>query len=140
MKFKVSKYVADRISRKKKDFRVDTFCAGGKGGMNQNAVNSAVRITDLKTGLAVDCREERDQPQNKSKAFERLVKKLIEFYKKEELNKESERIHTEVIRTYKLDKGYVVDHRLKKQFPAKDIMKGDLTQIHEEVLTQIKKS
>lgn len=29
---KVPPYIAERITRKKEDFRVDTFCSGGNGG------------------------------------------------------------------------------------------------------------
>jgi len=30
-KIKVSKYIAEKIARKKSDFKVDTFCSGGPG-------------------------------------------------------------------------------------------------------------
>jgi protein subunit release factor B len=57
----------------KKDFRIDTFRAGGKGGQHQNKTNSGVRITHLESGAVGESREERSQLQNKRKAFERLV-------------------------------------------------------------------
>ena len=57
-----------------KDFRVDTFRSGGKGGQHQNTTDSGVRITHIESGAVGESREERSQPQNKKKAFERLVK------------------------------------------------------------------
>lgn len=99
----VSAYVHDRILRTKKDFRVDTFRAGGKGGQNQNKVESGVRITDIKTGLSAESREHRDQPQNKSAAFQRLIGKLVVHYTEEERKDKVERIRarTEEVRVYK---------------------------------------
>ena len=58
----------------KKDFRVDTFRSGGKGGQHQNTTDSGVRIVHLESGAAGESRDERSQHQNKKKALERLVK------------------------------------------------------------------
>lgn len=57
----------------KKDFRVDTFRSGGKGGQKQNKTDSGVRITHLDSGAVGESREERSQLQNKKNAFRRLV-------------------------------------------------------------------
>ena len=57
----------------RKDFRVDTFRSGGKGGQNQNKVESGVRITHLESGAVGESREERDQIRNKEKAFQKLL-------------------------------------------------------------------
>lgn len=57
----------------KKDFRVDTFRSGGKGGQNQNTRDTGVRITHIESGAVGESREERSQAQNKKKAFERLT-------------------------------------------------------------------
>lgn len=57
-----------------KDCRVDTFCSGGKGGQHQNATKSGVRITHLASGAVGESREERYQPVNKRRAFERMAK------------------------------------------------------------------
>ena len=56
-----------------KDLRIDTFRAGGKGGQNQNKVNSGVRITHDASGAVGQSREHRDQLQNKKAAFTRMT-------------------------------------------------------------------
>lgn len=61
------------FSLTKKDFRIDTFRAGGKGGQKQNKTDSGVRITHIESGAVGESREERSQHQNKKIAFERLV-------------------------------------------------------------------
>jgi protein subunit release factor A len=57
----------------KKDFRVDTFRSGGKGGQKQNKTESGVRITHIDSGAVGESREERSQLQNKKNAFRRLI-------------------------------------------------------------------
>jgi len=57
----------------KKDFRVDTFRAGGKGGQNQNKRDTGVRITHLESGAVGEARDSRSQGENKKKAFRRLL-------------------------------------------------------------------
>lgn len=57
----------------KKDFRVDYFRAGGKGGQHQNKTSSACRITHLESGAVGESREQRSQPQNKKIAFKRCI-------------------------------------------------------------------
>lgn len=61
------------FSLTKKDFEIQTMCAGGNGGQNQNKVSSAVRIVHKETGLQAVCRNHRDQAQNKKEAFRRLI-------------------------------------------------------------------
>jgi peptide chain release factor 1 len=61
------------FSLTKKDFEVETFRCGGKGGQNVNKVETGVRIKHPASGALAECREERSQLQNKKKAFKRLV-------------------------------------------------------------------
>lgn len=70
-----------------KDLRIDTFRAGGKGGQNQNKVNSGVRITHEVSGAVGESREHRDQLQNKKAAFKRMTESK-EFKSWIELQKE----------------------------------------------------
>lgn len=57
----------------KKDFKVDTFRCGGKGGQKQNKTESGVRITHKESGAIGESREERSQTMNKHIAFKRLT-------------------------------------------------------------------
>lgn len=61
------------FSLTKKDFRIETFRSGGKGGQHQNKTDSGVRIVHLESGAVGESREERSQLQNKKKAFKRLI-------------------------------------------------------------------
>jgi|SRR5579871_2364660 len=56
-----------------KDCRVDVFRSGGKGGQNQNKVNSGVRVTHEPSGAVGESREYREQPLNKRAAFKRMA-------------------------------------------------------------------
>ena len=80
----------------KKDFRVDTFRSGGKGGQNQNKRDTGVRITHRVSGIAAESRSERSQFQNKKLAFRRLCdnKKFKNWLKIESLH--AEEIHRRV--------------------------------------------
>lgn len=56
-----------------KDCRVDTFRSGGKGGQNQNKVESGVRIVHEPSGAVGEARDSRDQLINKRNAFKRMA-------------------------------------------------------------------
>lgn len=61
------------FSLTKKDFDMQTFRSGGKGGQHQNKTNSGVRIVHRDSGAVGECRETRSQHKNKSIAFKRLT-------------------------------------------------------------------
>lgn len=57
----------------KKDFKIQTFKAGGKGGQHQNKTDSGVRIIHKVSGARGESRSERSQLVNKKLAFKRLI-------------------------------------------------------------------
>jgi len=57
-----------------KDCEIQTFRAGGKGGQNQNKVESGVRIIHHPSGSRGESREFRTQLENKKAAFARMGK------------------------------------------------------------------
>jgi len=58
----------------KKDFDIQTFRSGGKGGQHQNKVNSGVRIIHRASGAVGVSRTDRSQHRNRRLALERLTK------------------------------------------------------------------
>lgn len=57
----------------KKDFKMETFRAGGKGGQNQNKRDTGVRIRHPASGAVGESRNHRTQGKNKQAAFLRLI-------------------------------------------------------------------
>lgn len=113
------------ISYTRKDFRVDTFTAGGPGGQHQNKTQSGVRITHIPTGLSSECREFRNQGRNKKIAFSKLGNLILQYHKDLENKKRIKNKSDEVVRTY-----HAVDNRVK------DHSTGD-TSSYDEVMNDI---
>lgn len=103
-----------------KDLKFEAFRASGPGGQSVNTTDSAVRITYLPTGLAVVCRTEKSQHDNRASALALLKAKLFEI-KQEQQQKESNSLRksqvlnanrSDKIRTYNYPQDRITDHRI----------------------------
>lgn len=93
----------------KEDFDIQTFRSGGKGGQNQNKVESGARFIHRASGSIGESREERSQLQNKRIAFKRCIntpkfkawfkietaKRMMDTEKIRRINKEVEEMMNE---------------------------------------------
>lgn len=68
-----------------KDFKIVTFCSGGKGGQNQNRKKTGVRITHTSSGASGECRGKNTFIHNRAIAFQHLcdTKKFQVWHKME---------------------------------------------------------
>ena len=61
------------LSITKKDFTIQTFKAGGKGGQHQNKTDSGVRIIHRDSNAVGESRNNKSQHANKKSAFKRMT-------------------------------------------------------------------
>ena len=129
-----------------KDLRIDTYRSSGAGGQHVNTTDSAVRITHLPSKIVVQCQNERSQHKNKETCMNMLKARLYDYEikKKEEKNKNTESLKSEIgrghqIRSYVLQPYRLVkDNRTNFESTNPDkILNGDLDDFLEQSLYKI---
>ena len=126
------------------DVRTDTYRASGAGGQHINKTDSAVRLTQLPTGIVVQCQDSRSQHSNRDVAWQRLRARLYdhEMRKRMEDQQKLEDSKTDVgwghqIRSYVLDNSRIKDLRTGVEISAtQKVLDGDLDPFIEASLKQ----
>jgi peptide chain release factor 1 len=117
------------------DLQVDVMRSGGPGGQHQNKTESGVRITHLPSGLVVNCRDERSQHKNKTKAMRILRSRLFDQVQERARSERDLARRTLIgsgdrsqrIRTYNFPQNRVTDHRIGLTLYNLDrVIQGDL--------------
>ena len=116
------------------EVRIDTYRASGAGGQHVNKTDSAVRLTHLPSGIAVQCQKERSQHKNKDQAIKQLKAKLFEIEEQKQKaemqgieDKKSDITWGSQIRSYVLDSGRVKDLRTGIETSnTQAVLNGDL--------------
>lgn len=132
-----------------KDIRVDVFRASGAGGQHVNKTSSAVRLTHLPSGIAVQCQQEKSQHRNKDLAMKVLKARLYQL-EQDKQDEKLQEIHDSKediawgsqIRSYVLHPYQMVkDHRINLDVGnVNAVLDGNIDQFIEGVLLSKKGS
>ena len=134
----------DAIDISTSDLKIDTFRASGAGGQHVNKTDSAIRITHLPSGIAVECQDERSQHKNRARAMSILNARLLEIERHKQREEEAATRkslvgggdRSERIRTYNFPQGRMTDHRINLTLYKLDqIMLGKLDDLIDALAT-----
>ncbi|MBL0686288.1 MAG: peptide chain release factor 2 [Sulfurospirillum sp.] len=124
-----------------KDIRIDTYRASGAGGQHVNKTDSAIRITHIKTGVVVQCQNDRSQHKNRANAMKILKSRLYELELKKQQAEKAGVEKSEIgwghqIRSYVMAPyQQVKDTRSNIAYSnINSILDGDISKIIEDVL------
>jgi peptide chain release factor 1 len=136
------------IDIRPEDLQIDVMRSGGPGGQHQNKTESGVRITHLPSGLVVNCRDERSQHKNKTKAMRILRSRLYEQTRERARSQRDQARRTLIgsgdrsqrIRTYNFPQNRVTDHRINLTLYNLDqVIQGVLLPLTQALIDQDRK-
>jgi len=135
----------DDFSISPDELRIDTFRASGAGGQHVNKTDSAIRITHLPTGVAVECQDGRSQHKNKAKAMSLLHAKLLDTERSKQHDEQSQirkklvgtGDRSDRIRTYNFPQGRITDHRINiTVYNLDDFLDGNILTITTPLISE----
>lgn len=136
------------IEVRPEDLQIDVMRSGGPGGQHQNKTESGVRITHLPSGLVVNCRDERSQHKNKTKAMRILRSRLFEQTQEQARAQRDHARRTLIgsgdrsqrIRTYNFPQNRVTDHRINlTMYNLDQVIQGNLGGLTRAMIDQDRK-
>ena len=129
------------ITIEDKDIRVDTYRSSGAGGQHVNKTESAIRLTHIRTGVVVQCQNDRSQHKNKATAMKMLKSRLYELELEVQKAEQDGIVKSEIgwghqIRSYVMQPyQQVKDTRSNEAYSnISGILDGDIDQMIEDVL------
>lgn len=125
-----------------KELDVSVARSGGPGGQNVNKRDTAVRMTHIPTGLAVQVTSERSQAQNREKAIELLRGKLFKLREEAQIAESrglsvaattkiewGSQIRSYVLHPYQLVKDHRTEHERRD---VEKVLEGDIQSFVDE--------
>lgn len=109
-----------KISLTPNDFKKEWFSGTGAGGQHRNRHQNCVRLIHIESGLYSTGQNHRSRNQNLKEAYSSLILKLADYYREKYFTTDYPK-NTEVIRSYKLEDGLVIDHRTNEKTSIKNL-------------------
>jgi protein subunit release factor A len=107
------------------DFEYQWFSGTGAGGQHRNKHQNCLRLTHKETGITVTSQSSKSRNQNLKDAYQNIILKLHDHYNSRVVEKDN----TDVIRSYKLEDGLIVDHVTGDKISIKNLDDFDLSPI-----------
>lgn len=127
LKIRNYKLFKKRVDESCSNIKFAFFKSSGPGGQHRNKVETACRATDSITGFASEASDSKSQKANKSKAWTKLVQKIVKHFHDLDIEEgfSLEGIKDR-IRTYHEKRNEAVDHRTGVIIPYNKALNGEL--------------
>ncbi|PLX07469.1 MAG: peptide chain release factor 1 [Marinilabiliales bacterium] len=125
------------------DIKRDEYCSSGPGGQSVNTTYSAIRLTNIPTGIVVTCQDEKSKLKNLDSAMKELRTRLYNLEYQKYMDDISSKRKTMVstgdrsakIRTYNFQQGRMTDHRINfTSYNLQNFMLGDIQDVIDQLI------